>query len=69
MALIEVHEGEDSMEPLFLAEFDFLPRVGEHLARDTSDGYFVYYNIIKIWHRQDTADGTFRACMLVTLDD
>ena len=51
-----------------LPEFDFLPRVGEHLARDT-EGYFNYYNIVKIWHRQDTAEGTFRACLLVTLDD
>ena len=68
MALVEVIEGEDSTGALFVAEFDFLPRVGEHLARDT-DGYFQYYNIVKIWHRQDTADGSFRACLLVTLDD
>jgi hypothetical protein len=68
MALVEVIEGEDSTEPLFVAEFDFLPRVGEHLARDT-DGCFQYYHIVKIWHRQDTADGAFRACILVTLDD
>lgn len=68
MALVEVIEGEDSTEALFVAEFDFLPRVGEHLARDT-DGYFQYYNIVKIWHRQDTADGSFRACLQVTLDD
>ena len=68
MALVEVIEGEDATQPLFVAEFDFLPRVGEHLARDT-DGYFQYYNIIKIWHRQDAEDGAFRACLLVTLDD
>lgn len=69
MALVEVYVDEDTMEPLFVAEFDFLPRVGEHLARDTPDGYFLYYNIIKIWHRQDTADEPFRACALVVLDD
>ena len=68
MALVEVIEGEDAAQPLFVAEFDFLPRVGEHLARDT-DGYFQYYNIIKIWHRQDTENGAFRACLLVTIDD
>ena len=68
MALVEVIEGEDAAQPLFVAEFDFLPRVGEHLARD-ADGYFHYYNIIKIWHRQDTETGAFRACLLVTLDD
>jgi hypothetical protein len=68
MALVEVFEDEDLEKLLFVAEFDFLPRVGEHLARDT-EGYFEYYNIVKIWHRQDTAEGTFRACLLVTLDD
>ncbi|PCG13895.1 MULTISPECIES: hypothetical protein [Sphingomonas] len=51
MALVEVIEDEDATQPLFVAEFDFLPRVGEHLARDT-EGYFQYYNIIKIWHRR-----------------
>jgi len=68
MALVDVLEGEDLEKLLFVADFDFLPRVGEHLARDTGD-YFEYYNIVKIWHRQDTADGTFRACLLVTIDD
>lgn len=68
MALVEVFADEEAIDPLFVAEFDFLPRVGEHLARDT-DGYFQYFNVIKIWHRQDTADGAFRACVLVTLDD
>ena len=68
MALVEVIEGEDATQPLFVAEFDFLPRVGEHLARDT-EGFFQYYNIIKIWHRQDAENGTFRACLLVKLDD
>ncbi|BBD02862.1 MULTISPECIES: hypothetical protein [Sphingobium] len=68
MALVEVLEGEDLEKLLFVAEFDFLPRVGEHLARDI-DGYFRYYHIVKIWHRQDATDGVFRACLLVTLDD
>ena len=68
MALVEVFEGEDLEKLLFVAEFDFLPCVGEHLARDT-EGYFLYYNIIKIWHRQDAAESGFQACLLVTLDD
>ncbi len=68
MALIEVYEGEDSIQPLVVAEFDFLPRVGEYLARDT-EGYFQYYKIVELWHRQDTANGPFRACVRVTLDD
>ena len=47
MALVEVIEGEDATQPLFVAEFDFLPRAGEHLARDM-EGFFQYYNIIEI---------------------
>jgi hypothetical protein len=53
---------------LFVAEFDFLQRVGEHLVRDI-DGYFRYCHIVKIWHRQNAPDGEFRACLLVTIDD
>lgn len=68
MALVEVLEGEGLETLLFVAEFDFLPRVGEHLARDT-DGYFQYYHVVKIWHRQDSANSAFRACLLVTRDD
>lgn len=68
MALVEVFERKDLEKLLFVAEFDLLPRVGEHLARDIDD-YFQYYLIVKIWHRQDAADGAYRACLLVTLDD
>ena len=68
MALIEVLADKEATDPLFLAEFDFLPRVGEHLARH-ADGYFQYYNIIEVWHRQLDTDGAFRACALVALDD
>ena len=67
MAWVEVFEREDATQPLFVAEFDFLPRVGEHLARDAG-GFFQYYNIVEVWHREDT-NGTFRACARVTLDD
>ncbi|BBC73417.1 conserved hypothetical protein [Altererythrobacter sp. B11] len=68
MALVEVFEGEDLEKLLFVAEFDFLPRVGEHLARDTQ-GYFDYYDVLEVWHRQDRGDGAFRACLLVSLVD
>ena len=68
MALVEVFASKDPETLLFAAEFDFLPRVGEHLAR-TASGHFQYYDIVEIWHRQDATNGAFRACMLVTLDD
>lgn len=68
MALIEVYLGEDAIKPIFVAEFDFLPQVGQHLARDV-DGFFEYYDIVRIWHRQDTPTGSFRTCASVMLDD
>jgi len=68
MALIEVYEDKDATQPLFVTGFDFTPRVGEYLARDT-DGYFRYYKVVEVWHRQDAPQGTFRACLRVTLDD
>lgn len=68
MALVEVFEGEDATQPLFVAEFTFLPRVGEYLARDAG-GFFQHYNIVEVWHRQDSTNETFRACVRVTLDD
>lgn len=68
MAFIEIYEGEDTLKPLFVADFDFLPLVGQLLARDT-EGYFKYYKIVEIWHRQDTPTATFQACASVILDD
>jgi hypothetical protein len=68
MALIEVYEGEHADSLLFEAEFDFLPRIGEYLARDAGD-YFKHYKIVEIWHRQDVENGKFRASMQVMLDD
>ncbi|MEN7536340.1 hypothetical protein [Aurantiacibacter flavus] len=68
MALVEVFDSKDPETLLFAAEFDFLPHVGEHLARDAA-GYFQYYDVVEIWHRQDAVNGAFRACLLVTLDD
>ena len=69
MAVVEAFTNRDAVEPLFTAEFDFLPRIGEYLARDTAPGYFVHYNIVEIWHRQDTEGGPFRACIRVEVND
>ena len=61
-------DSEDTDDPLFVAEFAFLPRVGEHIARDTQ-GYFDYYDVVKVWHRQVGADGTMTACVAVKIND
>ncbi|KUR76059.1 hypothetical protein [Novosphingobium sp. FSW06-99] len=63
MPMVEAFDHEDALEPLFTAEFEFLPRIGEYLSIDTAPGYFKYYNVVEIWHRQDTVDGAFRACI------
>lgn len=68
MPIAEVIAEKDAVEPLFTADFDFLSRVGEYLARDT-EGYFVYYNVVEVWHRQDNEAGAFRACIRVEQDD
>jgi hypothetical protein len=67
--IVEAFDHKDALEPLFTAEFEFLPRIGEYLARDTAPGYFVYYNVVEIWHRQDTAEGVFRACIRLEVND
>ncbi|WP_416462606.1 hypothetical protein [Sphingomonas sp. VDB2] len=69
MPIVEAFDDRDALEPLFTADFDFLPRIGEYLARDTQPGYFVYYNVVEIWHRQDIDGGVFRACIRLELDD
>lgn len=70
MPIVEAFEGEDAEVLQFTAEFDFLPRIGEYLSHDTAPGYFVYYNVVEVWHRQDTEGGAFRACIrLKKVDD
>ena len=69
MPLVEVMDDRDAVEPLFTAEFDFLPRIGDYLARDAPPGYFVHYNVVEVWHRQDEVSGPFRACIRVELTD
>jgi hypothetical protein len=67
MPQVEVFEGEQEA-PTFTAEFEFLPRVGEYLSKLTDD-YFEYYNVVEVWHRQDTAAERFKACLRVQRDD
>jgi hypothetical protein len=64
---IEVFEGETDT-PTFTAEFSFLPRVGEYLSRDIA-GNFDYYNVVEVWHREDSRTGQFMACVRVQRDD
>lgn len=68
MALVEVFDREDASDPLFVGEFSFLPRVGDYLAREMG-GYFRYYNVVEVWHRQDGERGAFRPCVRVEVDD
>ncbi len=67
MPMVEVFEGEKEV-PLFTAEFEFLPRVGEYLSRDI-DGCFVYLNVTEVWHRQDGEHARFKPCIRVQIDD
>jgi len=67
--IVEVFDDKEAVEPLFTAEFDFIPRLGEYLARDTPPGYFVHYNVVEVWHRQDNQAGAFRACIRVEIND
>lgn len=69
MPTVEAFGHEDAFEPLFTAEFEFLPRVGEYLSIDTPPGYFKYYNVVEVWHRQDTGGGVFRACPRIEEND
>lgn len=62
--LVEVLE-DDAL--LFEADFHFLPRAGETISRDTA-GFFTYYDVKEVWHRQD-GSGTFKACVGVVLND
>jgi hypothetical protein len=67
MPTVEVFEG-DASAPSFIAEFEFLPRAGEYLSSDAG-GYFIYLNVVEVWHRQDGEAGQFKACLRVKQDD
>ena len=67
MPLAVFYEDENEA-PLFAGDFDFLPRRGETVSQDAG-GYFKYYEVLEVWHRQDFETGNFRACLAVKLLD
>ncbi|EZP84418.1 hypothetical protein QUC32_14035 [Novosphingobium resinovorum] len=67
MAQVEIYDGEGD-QLLFTGGFDFLPRVGESIARD-ADGYFHYYEVIDVWHREEPEAGRFQPCLAVKIID
>jgi hypothetical protein len=69
MPTVEAFDHEDDSKPLFTAEFEFLPRIGEYLSIDTPPGYFRYFKVVEIWHRQDTEGGVFQACISIEEKD
>jgi hypothetical protein len=67
MPSVEVYE-KDEMKPLFEGDFTFMPRLGETISKDMG-GYFNYYNVVEVWHREEGETGIFRACVRVRIDD
>ncbi|CCA91805.1 MULTISPECIES: hypothetical protein [unclassified Novosphingobium] len=67
MPKVEVYE-KDEMKPFFEGEFTFLPRVGETVSKEMG-GYFNYYSVVEIWHREEGDTGIFQACMRLEIDD
>lgn len=67
MTQVEIYDGEGD-ELLFTGRFDFLPRVGESIAKDTDD-YFHYYEVIDVWHREEPETGRFQTCLAVKIVD
>jgi hypothetical protein len=67
MPTVEVYE-KDEMKPLFEGEFAFLPSHGETISKEMG-GYFNYYNVVEVWHREDGETSVFRACVRVEIDD
>jgi hypothetical protein len=65
MPTVEAFEQEDALKSLFTAEFEILPRVGEYLSIDTPPGYFRYYSVVEVWHRQDREGSAFRDCIRI----
>jgi len=67
MPKVEVY-GKDELNPLFEGDFTFLPRIGEYISKDMG-GYFEYYHVVQVWHREEGDTGVFQACMRVLDDD
>lgn len=64
---VEIFHGEHGDDLLLEADFDFVPRIGEHLSLDAG-GYFAYYHVESVWYRQEPT-GEFRTCVGVVLKD
>jgi len=67
MPIVEVFGGENLDQPLFAAEFAFMPRPGDGISRDT-EGFFRYFKVAEVWHRQVGADSPFVACIRIEID-
>ncbi len=67
MPSVEVYE-KGELEALFVGDFAFLPRLGEMISKEMG-GYFNYYRVVEIWHREEGATGMFVSCVRVELDD
>lgn len=67
MPKVEVYE-KDELAALFVGDFAFLPRIGETVSKEMG-GYFNYYKVVEIWHREDDETGIFSACVRVEIDD
>ncbi|MFM5884383.1 MAG: hypothetical protein ACKOQ3_03450 [Novosphingobium sp.] len=68
MASVEFYIGKNELEPDFVGDFEFLPRVGEYISRDR-DGYFKYFQVKEIWFRSKGETDTYQTCVRVELDD
>jgi len=67
MPSVEVYE-KDELKPLFEGDFTFMPRLSETISKDMG-GYFNYYNVVEIWHREEGETGIFHACVRVKIND
>ena len=67
MPSVEVYE-KDEMKALFVGDFTFFPRLGETISKEMG-GYFNYYKVVEIWHREEGETGIFRSCLRVEIDD
>jgi hypothetical protein len=65
---VEVYE-KDEMRPIFVGDFLFFPRPGETISKEMEEGYFNYYKVVEVWHREDGQTGTFQSCVRVQIDD
>lgn len=53
---------------MFVGEFAFLPRPGDTISKDAG-GYFDYFVVQSVWHREVGSSLEFQACVNVKLSD